>query len=130
MRAEGDCAHLEAVGSITVGDLGRTAMIERGDWREDGSCRHGRGSPILAALHVYGIRAHSLAAVDGGMWAPARREARSFKAVVGRARAASEAAGLPEYETYGAAVPFFVRPQDEQRPQRTRPQGRDGGTPG
>jgi hypothetical protein len=68
----------------------------------------------------------SLTSIRGRAWASARQDPRSFEAVIKRARAASEAAGIPEYVTFGADVPFFVRPQDEMPPQGPRPRQRGG----
>ncbi len=123
-------AHREPVASVVVGEPGWEAMRKRSAWADDASCRHAPGSPTLATLHVYGIEEQSLGSPRGRLWVPAVRDPRSFEAIVERARAASAAAGVPEYETFGEAVPFFIRPEVERPPRRSRPRRRDGGGPG
>ena len=92
--------------------------------------RVGAGHPArdpYANAPDLGTREQSLQSVKGRAWAPATRAPRSFEAVIERARAASEAAGLREYETCGNKVPFFITPQEERHQERHRRRNRDGG---
>jgi hypothetical protein len=100
---------------LTVVDLAWNALLQRSAWINDTLCRHTRDSENLVVLHIYGYRVKSLTSARGLAWAPAKPHPRSFDAVIARARAASAAAGLPEYKTFGDDVPFFIRPEDDKR---------------
>lgn len=108
-------AHAEPLASITFGDLGWEAMQQRSAWDETASCRHTTSSKNLVVLHVYGPTMQSLEPDQGGAWSPARDYGRSLDKVVDRLREFAASRGLPEYESFGPDVPFFIRPEPRRK---------------